>query len=337
MFGVESWGSLFSSAVGVLYLGAVITTIVVVILDNRNPVKTLSWVLVLSFLPMVGLVLYYFFGRDTRKEKLIGKKGFARLTRRPMAEYQQQQALVVQEDQHAVMQYFRNVNDSLPFDGNDVAFYTSGEAMIEALLEAIAGAKHHIHIQFYIFEADEVGKKVCEALMKKAREGVEVERKVREINVPALELITQTAPNRYLVRIVCSKGTYVRTLCHDIGERIGVPAHMSFLLRTRSGAFDLDGAFTIGELREMKEQDRLGEAVTSIEQSLMHIGEARMELNAKGEKFLTHGAEVVFPGVENLPVDIPLRGYCNGKFLGIAKSNGEAVHICTFLGEDINE
>ncbi len=174
MFGVESWGSLFSSAVGVLYLGVVITTIVVVILDNRNPVKTLSWVLVLSFLPMVGLVLYFFFGRDTRKEKLIGKKGFARLTRRPMAEYQQQQALVVQENQHAVMQYFRNVNDSLPFDGNDVAFYTSGETMIEALLEAIAGAKHHIHIQFYIFEADEVGKKVCEALMKKAREGVEV-------------------------------------------------------------------------------------------------------------------------------------------------------------------
>ncbi len=174
-------------------------------------------------------------------------------------------------------------------------------------------------------------------MYKLAREGVEVERKVREINVPALELITQTAPNRYLVRIVCSKGTYVRTLCHDIGEKIGVPAHMSFLLRTRSGAFELDGAFTIGELREMKEQGRLAEAVTSIERSLMHIGEVRMELNAKGEKFLTHGAEVVFPGVEELPVDIPLRGYCNGKFLGIAKSNGEAVHICTFLGEDSND
>ena len=55
------------------------------------------------------------------------------------------------------------------------------------------------------------------------------------------------------------------------------------------------------------------------------------------ERFLTHGAEVVFPGVEKLPVDTPLRGYCNGKFLGIAKSNGEAVHICTFLGEDNNE
>ena len=205
------------------------------------------------------------------------------------------------------------------------------EDMIKAVLPLFTGLQNQTAP---LYSALSVGGK---KMYKLAREGVEVERKVREINVPALELITQTAPNRYLVRIVCSKGTYVRTLCHDIGERIGVPAHMSFLLRTRSGAFDLDGAFTIGELREMKEQDRLGEAVTSIEQSLMHIGEARMELNAKGEKFLTHGAEVVFPGVENLPVDIPLRGYCNGKFLGIAKSNGEAVHICTFLGEDINE
>ena len=205
------------------------------------------------------------------------------------------------------------------------------EDMIKDVLPLFVGVQNQTAP---LYSALSVGGK---KMYKLAREGVEVERKVREINVPALELITQTAPNRYLVRIVCSKGTYVRTLCHDIGERIGVPAHMSFLLRTRSGAFDLDGAFTIGELREMKEQDRLGEAVTSIEQSLMHIGEARMELNAKGEKFLTHGAEVVFPGVENLPVDIPLRGYCNGKFLGIAKSNGEAVHICTFLGEDINE
>ncbi len=203
--------------------------------------------------------------------------------------------------------------------------------MIEDVLPCFVGVQNQTAP---LYSALSVGGR---KMYKLAREGVEVERKVREINVPALELITQTAPNRYLVRIVCSKGTYVRTLCHDIGEKMGVPAHMSFLLRTRSGAFDLDGAFTIAELREMKEQGRLAEAVTSIEQSLMHIGEVRMELNAKGEKFLTHGAEVVFPGVENVPVDIPLRGYCNGKFLGIARSNGEAVHICTFLGEDNNE
>ena len=171
-------------------------------------------------------------------------------------------------------------------------------------------------------------------MYKLARQGVEVERKVRDINVPELSFISQTGCNRYLVKIVCSKGTYVRTLCHDIGGSMGVPAHMSFLLRTRSGAFDLDGSFTIDELKELKEKGELYKAVIPMEQALMHIGEARMTLNKKGERFLTHGAEVVCPGIEELPKDTPLRAYCNGKFLGIAKSNGEAVHICTFLGQE---
>ena len=171
-------------------------------------------------------------------------------------------------------------------------------------------------------------------MYKLARQGVEVERKVREINVPELSLISQTGRNRYLIRIVCSRGTYVRTLCHDIGGSIGVPAHMSFLLRTRSGAFDLDGSFTIGELKALKEKDELYMAVIPIEQALAHIGEARMTLNKKGERFVTHGAEWFFPDMDVLPKYTSLRAYCNGKFLGIAKSNGEAVHICTFLGQE---
>ena len=87
MLGLGLFENLLTTIVGVLYVGAVVTTIAVVILDNRNPVKTLSWVLILAFLPLVGLVFYYFFGRDTRKEKLIGKKGYRRLTQYPMAEY----------------------------------------------------------------------------------------------------------------------------------------------------------------------------------------------------------------------------------------------------------
>ena len=72
MFGIESmFEGFFSTVFGLLYLLMVLTTIIVVILDNRNPVKTLSWVLILTFLPFVGLVFYYFFGRDVRKEKLI--------------------------------------------------------------------------------------------------------------------------------------------------------------------------------------------------------------------------------------------------------------------------
>ena len=61
------WGlfeSVFSAVVSLLFLLTVVATIVVIVMDNRNPYKTLAWVLVLVFLPVVGLVLYYFFGQD---------------------------------------------------------------------------------------------------------------------------------------------------------------------------------------------------------------------------------------------------------------------------------
>lgn len=171
------WGvfdSLFSTIVSSLFLLTVVITIVVVILDNRNPVKTLSWVLVLSFLPVVGLVLYFFFGRDVRREKLISKRGYLRLTKYPLAEYHEQQSAACTDDQHPLKRFFRKVNVALPFDGNSVQVYTSGYEMLQALLKAIANAKHHIHIQFYIFEDDAVGRLVRDALIDKVREGVEV-------------------------------------------------------------------------------------------------------------------------------------------------------------------
>ncbi len=79
---------LFSVVFNVLYFTVILATIFIVILDNRNPVKTMAWILVLFFLPVVGLVFYFFFGRSTRKERLISRKGYARLSKRPMAEYQ---------------------------------------------------------------------------------------------------------------------------------------------------------------------------------------------------------------------------------------------------------
>ena len=174
MFEAELFYNLLTALVGFLYIGAVVTTIAVVILDNRNPVKTLSWVLILAFLPLVGLVLYYFFGQDTRKEKLIEKKGYVHLLKHPMREFQQQQAFTKQDDSQPVMRFFQNVNQSLPFAGNNVNVYTHGSDMLCDLLKAIARAKHHIHLEFYIIEDDSVGRLVRDALIDKAKQGVEV-------------------------------------------------------------------------------------------------------------------------------------------------------------------
>lgn len=173
-----AWGlfdTVFSTVVSLLFLLTVVTTIVVVIMDNRNPFKTLAWVLVLVFLPVIGLVLYFFFGQDTRKEKLISKKGFKRLAKYPMMEFQMQESIgTLAKDQHQLIRFFNRVNNAVPFGGNSMEIYSDGYTMIQALLQAIASAKHHIHLQFYIFENDAVGRLVRDALMDKAREGVEV-------------------------------------------------------------------------------------------------------------------------------------------------------------------
>ena len=164
----------FTATFKMLYLAIIVGTILVVLLENRNPVRTLAWVLVLSFLPIVGLVFYFFFGRTNRRERLISKRGYTRLTKRPMQEYQAQKAFVCPEEQYQLMRFFRRINDALPFDDNRTEVFTDGASMLLALLREMRQARHHIHVQSYIFEDDAVGRLVRDLLMEKAREGVEV-------------------------------------------------------------------------------------------------------------------------------------------------------------------
>ncbi len=168
------WGIVAVIAFRLVYLAVILFTIVIVLLDNRNPVKTMAWVLVLVFLPVVGLAFYFFFGRNTRKERLISKKGFSRLSKRPMAEYQAQEALGDFTGRNQLIPFFHKVSNALPFEGNDVQVFTDGYSMYQELFRRIAKAKHHIHLEFYIFENDAVGRLLRDLLIDKAREGVSV-------------------------------------------------------------------------------------------------------------------------------------------------------------------
>lgn len=171
------WGilhDLFSTAINLIYLAVVIGTVIVVLLDNRNPVKTLSWVLVFIFVPLIGLVFYYFFGQKNRKERLISRKVFTRLYRRPMEEFQAQESFKTPEDKYQLIHFFQRINKALPFSRNRTEFYTDGYAMITSLLREISQAKHHIHVEFFKFEDDPIGRLVRDALIDKVREGVEV-------------------------------------------------------------------------------------------------------------------------------------------------------------------
>ena len=91
-----------------------------------------------------------------------------------------------------------------------------------------------------------------EALYKKARRGEEIDIPARQVRIDALTLLGRTAPDRYLIKIACHKGVYIRSLMRDIAGKLGCPGHMSFLLRTASGAFALDDAGTLDELEDIE-------------------------------------------------------------------------------------
>ncbi|MBR5322017.1 MAG: tRNA pseudouridine(55) synthase TruB [Clostridia bacterium] len=95
-------------------------------------------------------------------------------------------------------------------------------------------------------------------LVDLARKGIEVERKSRDIYIKSisLELIDENI-GKYRLNVECSKGTYIRTLCTDIGEKLGCGAIMTSLCRTKSGNFDIKSSYTIEQLENMTEEERV--------------------------------------------------------------------------------
>lgn len=166
--------NIFNFLFNSIYFIIILSTIIVVILDNRSPVKTLAWILVLFFLPVVGLSLYFLIGRSTKRERIISKNRFTKIFKRPMERYQTQKALNLDKEDNKLMNFFKNVNHALPFDGNQVDIYTNGSDMICNLIKEISLAKHHIHMEFYIFDNDSVGRLIRDALIDKAKQGVEI-------------------------------------------------------------------------------------------------------------------------------------------------------------------
>jgi len=165
---------IFSSTLNALYVLVIISIIILMVLENRNPVKTVSWILVLTFLPVIGLILYLYFGRDQRRERKISRRSYSKLLSKPRAEYLAQESVVVPADYRRLVMLFQNIDQSFPFSGNKVETFLDGQSMLDSLLEALRGAQRHIHMEFYIFDDDEVGNQVFEVLKERAAAGVDV-------------------------------------------------------------------------------------------------------------------------------------------------------------------
>ena len=156
------------------YILAIVVTMVTVLMDHRQPAKTMAWMLVLVFLPVVGIVLYFFFGQNTRKERLISQQSLDQLTKRSMLEFAEQKNLLLPENHQALIKLFASQNWALPFKDNEVDIFTDGYHFFHALLQEIAKARSHILLDTYIFCDDALGYQVADALIAKAQSGVEV-------------------------------------------------------------------------------------------------------------------------------------------------------------------
>ncbi|MBO4314732.1 MAG: cardiolipin synthase [Prevotella sp.] len=157
-----------------IYATIVVGAMVAVLMDNRQPAKTMAWMLVLTFMPFVGIILYFFFGKNTRKEKLISQRSLDRLTKRSMTEFIEQHDLQVPESHQVLARLFTEQNWAFPFKDNEVDIFTDGYGFVSALLAEIGRASQHIHLESYIIGDDPLGRLVADALIDKAKEGVEV-------------------------------------------------------------------------------------------------------------------------------------------------------------------
>ena len=157
-----------------VYVVVTLAAMVAVLMDNGQPAKTMAWIMVLIFLPVVGFVLYFFFGRNTRKERFISQRSLDQLTKRSMLEFAEQKDLKIPDEQEALIKLFTNQNWALPFKDNVVDVFTNGYDLFHSLLRDIGKAKHHIHIDSYIFNDDSLGYMVADELIEKAQQGVEV-------------------------------------------------------------------------------------------------------------------------------------------------------------------
>ena len=154
--------------------------------------------------------------------------------------------------------------------------------------------------------------------------GAPVVEKVRAIDLHELELVEQTGVNRFLLRVVCSRGTYVRTICHDIGLALGLPAHMSFLLRTRSGMFNLDNAYSMSELEELEREGRLATALIDCEEALNFL--PKVQLSADRDTPTRNGLDTYVTDAPEGTVLVYVKS-----FLGVGEVKGKKLTLRVHL------
>lgn len=156
--------------------------ILLVFFERRNPTTTWLWLMVLTFLPGIGFIFYLFLGQDLSKKKIFRVKQEEDYPFRDMAIMQEN--LIDKnkykyndpnyQDYEGLIRMHLMTSEALFSQNNKIELYFDGIEKFDALIKSLESAKHYIHLQYYIFKSDGLGKRVIDVLCEKAREGVEV-------------------------------------------------------------------------------------------------------------------------------------------------------------------
>lgn len=163
-----------------LYVVITLSVILLVMLENRNPIKAVGWVIILILLPAVGLVTYFFFGRDNRRLRLLSRQAYRRIMNNSIPKIPQgnegSKAIVISppKSRTPLSQLIHGQTNSPTLLAHSFKVFTDGHSKMADLYEDIRQAKEHIHIQYYVFSDDDTGRALADLLALKAGEGVKV-------------------------------------------------------------------------------------------------------------------------------------------------------------------
>ena len=158
----------------IVVLTVILGTIFVIISENRNPVKTIAWCMVLTFMPVIGLILYILFGMGNRHRKLVKDEDLSRF--KDVTEIIQSDEIIsdLPARHKPLAEMLYRMNRSYPLNGNNVEIMTDFRTMSDRLVSDIEVARHHINMLFFKFEDDAAGRRIADALIRKAEEGVQI-------------------------------------------------------------------------------------------------------------------------------------------------------------------
>ena len=161
------------------------------------------------------------------------------------------------------------------------------------------------------------------AMYERARRGESVEVPLRQVHVESIDLRGEMPGHGVLMTIRCGRGTYIRSICNDLGEMLGCPAHMRFLLRSQSGVFRLDTAMTLEEAEELKDAGELQSHLLALDMPLQHL--PRVDVPARLHKQVENGVKLPLERLhgDDLAEGQATRVYLKDQFWGMAVREGD--------------